>query len=131
MFLLEKIVRLPRLLLIGLVRVYQLIISPHVPSSCRFTPSCSEYAAQAIREYGAIRGFILTMRRLARCHPWGGHGYDPPRWFGEPEDAEGASEVPRRSTTSVNDRSGNGSAVDGREAEDSFGAATPFTTELR
>lgn len=77
--------RIPRLLLIGLVRAYQLLLSPHLGSACRFQPTCSEYAVQAFREYGAIRGLILTVYRLGRCHPWGGHGYDPPRWFGEPK----------------------------------------------
>lgn len=76
--------RLPRQLLVGLVRAYQLILSPHLPSSCRYTPSCSHYAIEALQKYGVLRGLILTLWRLARCHPWGGYGYDPPRWFGEP-----------------------------------------------
>ena len=76
--------RLPRLLLVGVVRAYQLILSPHLPASCRYTPSCSVYAVQALEKYGAIRGSILAVHRLLRCHPWGGRGYDPPRWFGEP-----------------------------------------------
>ncbi len=75
---------LPRRLLIGLVRAYQLILSPHLPATCRYTPSCSNYALEAFQKYGAIRGLILTLCRLARCHPWGGYGYDPPRWFGNP-----------------------------------------------
>ncbi len=74
---------LPRRLLIGLVQGYQLILSPHLPATCRYTPSCSTYAIEAFRKYGAVRGLILTLWRLARCHPWGGYGYDPPRWFGE------------------------------------------------
>jgi len=77
------LVRLPRLVLMGLVRAYQLLLSPHLGSTCRFHPTCSEYARQAFRRYGAVRGLILTVYRLGRCHPWGGHGYDPPRWFGE------------------------------------------------
>lgn len=77
------LVRLPRLLLIGLVRVYQYTISPHLGRTCRFHPTCSSYAIQSFREYGALKGLVLTVYRLARCHPWGGHGYDPPRWFGE------------------------------------------------
>ena len=76
--------RLPRLLLIGLVRVYQLGISPWTPASCRFSPTCSQYAVLALREYGALRGGMLAAWRILRCNPWGGHGYDPPRWFGEP-----------------------------------------------
>lgn len=81
---LQVFARLPRLLLIGLVRFYQVIIGPHFPSSCRFTPSCSTYALQALREYGALRGTILAAHRILRCNPWGGSGYDPPRWYGEP-----------------------------------------------
>ena len=80
----SALARLPRLLLVGLVRAYQLLLSPHLGNTCRFYPSCSEYAIQAVREYGAVRGLVLTVYRLARCHPWGEHGYDPPRWFGEP-----------------------------------------------
>lgn len=76
--------RVPRLLLVGLVRVYQLAISPWLPSACRYTPTCSEYAVQALRQYGALKGTVLAVWRIGRCHPWGGHGYDPPRWFGEP-----------------------------------------------
>ena len=76
--------QLPRRALVGLVRFYQLAISPHFPSSCRFTPTCSQYAILALREYGAVRGSILAGWRILRCNPWGGHGYDPPRWFGEP-----------------------------------------------
>lgn len=75
---------LPRLALIGLVRVYQLVLSPHLGANCRFTPSCSQYAVRALKRYGALRGFILTAWRLLRCNPWGGSGYDPPRWFSEP-----------------------------------------------
>lgn len=60
-----------------LVRFYQLCISPLLPPSCRFTPTCSEYALQALRKYGPFKGFWLTVKRLSRCHPWGGSGYDP------------------------------------------------------
>jgi putative membrane protein insertion efficiency factor len=80
---LRRIGHLPRLALIGLVRFYQLAISPHLPSSCRFRPTCSQYAVLALRKYGAVRGTILAVWRILRCNPWGGHGYDPPRWFGE------------------------------------------------
>ncbi len=81
--LLHVLFRLPRLLLVGIVRTYQLLLSPHMPKTCRYHPTCSEYAIQAFRTYGAIRGLLLTLYRLGRCHPWGGYGYDPPRWFGE------------------------------------------------
>lgn len=64
-------------IVIGLVRFYQVAISPWTPASCRYTPTCSQYAVEAIRLHGAGRGSWLAVRRLARCHPWGGHGYDP------------------------------------------------------
>ena len=81
---LRRLFHLPRLVLMGLVRVYQLIISPHLPSSCRYTPTCSNYAVQALQKYGAVKGTILAVWRILRCNPWARHGYDPPRWFGEP-----------------------------------------------
>lgn len=69
--------RLAALPLIGLVRFYQLCISPLTPPACRFTPTCSQYALEALRKYGPLKGGWLTLRRLARCHPWGESGYDP------------------------------------------------------
>lgn len=62
---------------IGLIRIYQWVISPLFPKSCRFAPSCSEYAAEAIRRHGMLAGGWLGLRRILRCHPWGGDGYDP------------------------------------------------------
>lgn len=59
------------------LRGYQLFVSPLLPPSCRYLPTCSDYAAQAIEQHGALRGGALALRRLARCHPWGGSGYDP------------------------------------------------------
>jgi putative membrane protein insertion efficiency factor len=59
------------------VRCYQLLVSPLLPPACRYLPTCSDYAAEAIDRHGAWRGIILASRRLARCHPWGGSGYDP------------------------------------------------------
>ena len=59
------------------VRGYKLLVSPLLPPACRFLPTCSEYAAEAIERHGAWRGIILASRRLARCHPWGGSVYDP------------------------------------------------------
>ncbi len=56
---------------------YRAVISPVLPSSCRYTPTCSEYAIEAIKKHGALRGFWLGFKRVLRCHPWGGHGYDP------------------------------------------------------
>jgi len=57
--------------------VYQRILSPYLGSQCRFNPSCSEYTRQAVLKYGVKRGLIMGMRRLLRCRPWGGAGYDP------------------------------------------------------
>jgi putative membrane protein insertion efficiency factor len=62
---------------LGLVRFYQLALSPFFGGACRFVPSCSVYAADAIREHGAVRGSLLAARRLAKCHPFGGSGLDP------------------------------------------------------
>ncbi|MGE0859989.1 MAG: membrane protein insertion efficiency factor YidD [Gammaproteobacteria bacterium] len=67
----------PTRLLLGLVAFYRLALSPLIGPRCRYTPTCSEYAAEALRQYGAARGAWLAARRLARCHPWGGSGYDP------------------------------------------------------
>ena len=66
-----------RTLFIGLIRGYQLLISPWVPASCRYTPSCSEYALISVRRFGAWKGAWLAGRRLLRCHPFGSHGHDP------------------------------------------------------
>ena len=64
-------------ILIGLVKVYQAIVSPYFPNACRYTPTCSQYTVDAIQKHGAIRGGWLGLKRISRCHPWGGHGYDP------------------------------------------------------
>ena len=61
----------------GLVTVYRLTVSPYLPSSCRFYPSCSKYALEAIAEHGAILGMVYTIKRIARCQPWRGAGFDP------------------------------------------------------
>jgi putative membrane protein insertion efficiency factor len=71
------LLRLLALLLLVPIRFYQLVISPLTPPSCRFTPTCSEYARQAILKHGPFKGLYLAIRRLLRCHPWGGSGYDP------------------------------------------------------
>jgi uncharacterized protein len=63
--------------LIFLVRGYQNVLSPLLPASCRFFPSCSVYAIEALERYGALRGTVLTIRRLARCQPFCTGGYDP------------------------------------------------------
>lgn len=60
-----------------LIRAYQLVISPWLPAACRFQPTCSEYAREAIRRRGLVRGFALAVARLARCHPFAKSGFDP------------------------------------------------------
>lgn len=79
-----RLTSLPQYALIGLVRFYQAVVSPWSPPSCRFTPTCSEYAVQALKKYGVLKGVILSLHRIVRCNPWGGRGFDPPRWYGEP-----------------------------------------------
>ena len=70
----KKVATLP---FIALVRFYQLCISPFTPAACRDTPTCSQYALEALRKYGPFKGGWLALRRILRCHPWGGSGYDP------------------------------------------------------
>ena len=60
-----------------LIRFYQLVISPWLPPSCRYTPTCSAYSLEAFKKYGPIKGFYLSAKRILSCHPWGGHGHDP------------------------------------------------------
>lgn len=59
------------------VKFYQLAISPLLGKNCRYTPTCSQYAIDAIEEWGPIKGLYLGIKRILSCHPWGGHGYDP------------------------------------------------------
>ena len=66
-----------RALLLGLIRLYQLTLSPWLGAQCRYEPTCSKYAAEALERYGLRRGVWLAARRLGRCHPWGRSGYDP------------------------------------------------------
>ncbi|KAG6547052.1 hypothetical protein Mapa_011669 [Marchantia paleacea] len=68
---------------LALLRFYKRELSPYIPASCRYVPTCSEYAQQAYKKYGFAKGSILTAWRLARCNPLGSSGFDPPRWFGE------------------------------------------------
>ena len=68
---------LVRAALLGLIRLYQLTLSPWLGNPCRYHPTCSHYAAEAIERHGAVRGVWLAVKRLARCHPWGSSGYDP------------------------------------------------------
>ncbi|RYY09690.1 MAG: membrane protein insertion efficiency factor YidD [Cytophagaceae bacterium] len=66
-----------RRLLLLLIRFYQVVLSPLTPPSCRYVPTCSAYAAEAVARYGPWRGGWLALRRIGRCHPWGGSGPDP------------------------------------------------------
>ena len=59
------------------VYFYKYCISPLTPASCRYVPTCSEYAVQALKKYGPFKGLYLAVKRILRCHPWGGSGYDP------------------------------------------------------
>lgn len=86
--------KLPQRVLVMLVRTYQRTVSPHLQSGCRYVPTCSEYAVEALQRYGALRGSALSVWRLMRCHPWAAHGHDPPRWFGEPRPAEATDPEP-------------------------------------
>jgi putative membrane protein insertion efficiency factor len=76
--LLQRVAMIPSWLLIAGVRCYQLAISPLLGPRCRFHPTCSQYVIEAVRKYGAVRGSWRGLRRIGRCHPWGGSGYDPP-----------------------------------------------------
>ncbi|MBV9962591.1 MAG: membrane protein insertion efficiency factor YidD [Parafilimonas sp.] len=69
-----KILSYPFILLI---KIYQLIISPLFGPKCRFTPTCSHYAIEAFKKHGVFKGFWLSLKRILKCHPWGGSGYDP------------------------------------------------------
>lgn len=63
--------------LVLLIRIYQWVISPIIGPKCRYQPTCSHYAVEAINKYGPFKGFWLAIRRISRCHPWGGSGWDP------------------------------------------------------
>ena len=71
---LNKIIIFPLLIVI---KTYQLILSPILGNNCRFLPTCSEYAIESLKSYGVIKGILLTVKRIGKCHPWGSHGYDP------------------------------------------------------
>ncbi|QNA44899.1 membrane protein insertion efficiency factor YidD [Lacibacter sediminis] len=60
-----------------LIRFYQYVISPAIGPKCRYTPTCSQYGIEALKKHGPIKGLWLTMKRISKCHPWGGSGYDP------------------------------------------------------
>lgn len=59
------------------IKIYQWVLSPLLPNSCRYTPTCSQYMIEAIKKHGPIKGGWLGLKRIGRCHPWGGHGHDP------------------------------------------------------
>ena len=84
-------VGVPQRAAIGLIRLYKILLSPLFAGSCRFAPSCSDYAREAILEYGVIRGSWLAARRLCRCHPLGSSGFDPvpPRQAPRPSSEQG------------------------------------------
>ncbi|GIX16287.1 MAG: hypothetical protein KatS3mg119_0473 [Rhodothalassiaceae bacterium] len=82
--------KLPACILLALIAFWRRVISPWLPMSCRYQPSCSAYAAEAIRRFGPLAGGRLAARRLLRCHPWGGYGFDP-----VPEPPAGAAGRPR------------------------------------
>jgi len=73
----NTISRLPVYLIRGLIRGYQLLISPVLAGSCRYHPTCSQYALEAVEEHGPFKGTWLAIKRLSRCHPWGSSGFDP------------------------------------------------------
>ena len=60
-----------------LIKIYQKAVSPWTPASCRYNPSCSSYSIEAFQKHGLWKGFVLTLKRIGSCHPWGGSGYDP------------------------------------------------------
>ncbi|MFN5318340.1 MAG: membrane protein insertion efficiency factor YidD [Bacteroidia bacterium] len=69
--------RIPSRIVIAIIKGYQKFISPALPPACRYYPSCSHYGVEAVQKYGAFRGSWLSLKRILRCAPWGGHGYDP------------------------------------------------------
>ena len=66
-----------KLLIINLIKIYQRLVSPFFPSSCKFSPSCSKYGIEAINKHGIIKGLVLTVKRILKCNPWSKGGYDP------------------------------------------------------
>jgi len=74
---LKKILKTLAIPFIWLVRFYQAAISPYLPASCRFTPTCSHYTIEALQKHGVLKGGWLSIKRISSCHPWGRSGYDP------------------------------------------------------
>ena len=85
--------RIASSVIIALVRAYQVTLSPLFSGCCRFEPSCSNYMLEAVRTHGAAKGFLIGLWRLCRCHPFGGHGYEPVpakgKWKWTPDEAQG------------------------------------------
>ena len=73
----EKINRIIIEIPVTLIRIYQFLVSPLLGQNCRFTPSCSQYSIESLRQHGIMYGLYLSIKRIGKCHPWGGHGYDP------------------------------------------------------
>lgn len=73
----RHVARLPRLALRGLILVYRYTLSAFMGRQCRYLPTCSEYAEEAVMRHGALAGSVMATARICRCNPWGGHGYDP------------------------------------------------------
>jgi len=88
------LLQLPMRLLVGLVRLYQVTLGLFIGGHCRFEPSCSNYAIQALRLHGALRGALLAARRVSRCHPFHPGGYDPPPPKAPPSTGPSAPQAP-------------------------------------
>ncbi len=73
----KAIIKLVTFPFIIVIKIYQILISPFFPSSCRFAPTCSQYSFEALRKYGLFKGGWLGIKRISKCHPWGGSGHDP------------------------------------------------------
>ena len=64
-------------ILIKVIKIYQFFISPMLGQNCRYLPTCSEYSIQSFQQFGIVKGFVLSIKRISKCHPWGNYGYDP------------------------------------------------------
>ncbi|MBX9852472.1 MAG: membrane protein insertion efficiency factor YidD [Cytophagaceae bacterium] len=74
---LKILLSLPKYLFMGLIWLYKHLLSPLLPNACRFSPTCSQYGMEAFKKHGVFKGGYMTFKRIIRCHPWGGSGYDP------------------------------------------------------
>ncbi len=77
MIIIKAILSFISLIFIGVVKIYQWVISPILPQSCRYTPSCSTYTIEALKKHGPFKGGYYSIKRILSCNPWGGHGHDP------------------------------------------------------